>query len=125
MDDINKRLCELLDAEPKELTQSRDEWERLTLKAKAGFEGLLADYLDAAADRRREYGYSQQTVDALTVERDKLEAENRRLREALKGLVDDVEDYEAWQRPCYALDKAREALKEASHEGAIQRSPVE
>ena len=48
MDDINKRLCELLDAEPKELTQSRDEWERLTLKAKAGFEGLLADYLDAA-----------------------------------------------------------------------------
>ena len=28
------------------------------------------------ADRRREYGYSQQTVDALTVERDKLEAEN-------------------------------------------------
>ena len=33
------------------------------------------------ADRRREYGYSQQTVDALTVERDKLEAENKRLRE--------------------------------------------
>jgi len=28
------------------------------------------------ADRRREHGYSQQTVDALTVERDKLEAEN-------------------------------------------------
>jgi len=48
MNDVNKRLCELLDAEPKELTQSRDEWERLTLKAKAGFEGLLADYLDAA-----------------------------------------------------------------------------
>ena len=33
------------------------------------------------ADRRREYGYSQQTVDALTVERDKLEAENERLGE--------------------------------------------
>ncbi len=31
-----------------ELTKSRDEWERLTLEAKAGFEGLLADYLDAA-----------------------------------------------------------------------------
>ena len=37
-----------LTAQIKELTQSRDEWERLTLKAKAGFEGLLADYLDAA-----------------------------------------------------------------------------
>lgn len=47
---------------------------------------------------------------------EELEAENKRLREALKGLVDDVEDYEAWQRPCYALDKAREALKEASHD---------
>jgi hypothetical protein len=33
------------------------------------------------ADRRREYGYSQQTVDALTVERDKLEAENAALKE--------------------------------------------
>ena len=32
------------------------------------------------ADRRREYGYSQQTVDALTVERDKLEEENTKLR---------------------------------------------
>jgi chromosome segregation ATPase len=29
----------------------------------------------------REYGYSQQTVDALTVERDKLEAENAALKE--------------------------------------------
>jgi hypothetical protein len=33
------------------------------------------------ADRRREYGYSQQTVDALTVERDKLADENAKLRE--------------------------------------------
>ena len=66
------------------------------------------------ADRRREYGYSQQTVDALTLERDKLRAErndwkaryqsvaemhdaliaefnemraeNKRLRDALDGL---------------------------------------
>ena len=43
--------------------------------------GELKDERDA--DRRREYGYSQETVDALTAERDKLEAENRRLREAL------------------------------------------
>ena len=33
------------------------------------------------ADRRREYGYSQQTVDALTVERDRLKAENEALKE--------------------------------------------
>lgn len=39
------------------------------------------------ADRRREYGYSQQTVDALTVERDKLEAENQRLREELDLVI--------------------------------------
>ena len=39
------------------------------------------------ADRRREYGYSQQTVDALTVERDKLEAENKRLEELCAELV--------------------------------------
>ena len=111
MNDINKRLCELLDAEPKELTQSRDEWERLTLKAKAGFEGLLADYLDAAADRRREYGYSQQTVDALTAERGKLEAENKRLREALDRIesMATIENTEIQKI-------AREALKEASHE---------
>jgi len=38
------------------------------------------------ADRRREYGYSQQTVDALTVERDKLEAENKRLRDEIRDL---------------------------------------
>jgi|GEM_PF-3643936 len=39
------------------------------------------------ADRRREYGYSQETVDALTVERDKLEEENQRLREALERIA--------------------------------------
>jgi uncharacterized coiled-coil DUF342 family protein len=61
------------------------------------------------ADRRREYGYSQQTVDALTAERDslkhlydkalgdlvkdsqrisELEAENRRLRERVQMAAD-------------------------------------
>ena len=38
------------------------------------------------------------------------EAENDRLRDALKLLVIDVAYYEAWQRPCYALDKAKAAL---------------
>lgn len=39
-----------------------------------------------------------------------LKAENARLREALESLVRDVADYEAWQRPCLALDRARAAL---------------
>ena len=90
------------------------------------------------ADRRREYGYSQQTVDALTVERDKLEAENKRLREALKGLLQEAivltDDYLSmfetyhdthviqgwdkarWVRVSQAARDAREALREASHE---------
>lgn len=33
-------------------------------------------------------------------------------RSALSLLVADVQDYEAWQRPCYALDVARAALQE-------------
>ena len=63
------------------------------------------------ADRRREYGYSQQTVDALTVERDKLEEENQRLREALDRIesMATIENTEIQKI-------AREALKEARHE---------
>lgn len=41
-----------------------------------------------------------------------LVAENERLREALTLLVQDVQYYSAWQRPCLALDKARAALGE-------------
>jgi hypothetical protein len=48
---------------------------------------------------------------ALKAERDALLAENKELRAALESLVNDVQDYPAWQRPCYALDKARAALK--------------
>ena len=33
-----------------------------------------------------------------------------RYESALQLLVRDVADYEAWQRPCYALDVARAAL---------------
>jgi len=116
------------------------------------------------ADRRREYGYSQQTVDALTLERDKLRAErndwiaryqsvsemhdalikeynegraeNKRLREALKGFLQEAivltDDYLSmfetyhdthviqgwdkarWVRVSQAARDAREALKEAS-----------
>jgi|GEM_PF-7130310 len=92
------------------------------------------------ADRRREYGYSQETVDALTLERDKLRAErndwiaryqsvsemhdalikeynegraeNKRLREALK--------YIAFTTPGPTMkthsEAAEQSLKEASHE---------
>ena len=36
------------------------------------------------------------------------------LAAALKLLVDDVADYEAWQRPCHALDIARASLSSVS-----------
>jgi hypothetical protein len=38
---------------------------------------------------------------------------NAELVEALDRLRLDVQDYEPWQRPCYALDKAMEALAKA------------
>lgn len=38
------------------------------------------------------------------------------LYEALEALVRDVADYEAWQRPCHALDVARAALARARGE---------
>jgi len=75
------------------------------------------------ADRRREYGYSQQTVDALTLERDKLtkrvaelEAKNKRLRELVDGAKEIVEIANCtspaqckWKIEW--MQKAREALK--------------
>jgi hypothetical protein len=45
--------------------------------------------------------------------------EVERLVEAAKTMVIDVQGYDAWQRPCYALDQLRAALapfEEASHE---------
>ena len=80
------------------------------------------------ADRRRDYGYSQQTVDALTAERDKLEAENKRLREVAELLLPIAELYTSHLPYCELpgsgmsiyrerVAQAREAMKEASHEG--------
>ena len=46
------------------------------------------------ADRRREYGYSQQTVDALTVERDKLEAELAEREKEVERLTNIIETLE-------------------------------
>ena len=50
------------------------------------------------ADRRREYGYSQETVDALTVERDKLEEENKKYHEWVSA----INKYEAWKKGALA-----------------------
>ena len=63
------------------------------------------------ADRRREYGYSQQTVDALTVERDKLKAENKRLRKLLHRCLMGGVFFSS-----FLVDEVK-ALGEASHEG--------
>lgn len=47
-----------------------------------------------------------------------MRADRDELLAALRLLVADVQDYEAWQRPCYALDSARAALaKHAPKQG--------
>ena len=60
------------------------------------------------ADRRREYGYSQETVDALTVEMDKLEEENTKLMA-----------FWEWSRLAdkMTFERYHWIGKEASHEG--------
>jgi chromosome segregation ATPase len=63
------------------------------------------------ADRRREYGYSQETVDALTAERDKLEAE-------LAGVKASRET--AWKR----LDEDGQAVLKLSLELAEKKRDI-
>lgn len=62
-----------------ELEESRNNWKRewSLLNAALNMAEDRIKELEAErdVDRRREYGYSQQTVDALTLERDKLRAE--------------------------------------------------
>lgn len=41
------------------------------------------------------------------------ESAHRELLEALRGIVDNCADYEAWQRPCLAFDKAKAAIAKA------------
>lgn len=57
------------------------------------------------------YHETQLTPRQLLEQRDKLLA-------ALKLLTSDVQDYDAWQRPCYAVDVAKEAIAkiEGKHE---------
>lgn len=95
-----------------------NEWTKRIKELEDEVAKLIAD---RDADRKREYGYSQQTVDALTLERDKLEAENKRLRELVDGAKEIVEIANCTspaQREWKAawLKKAAKALKEASHE---------
>ena len=115
-----------------ELEESRNNWKRewSLLNAALNMAEDRIKELEAErdADRRREYGYSQQTVDALTAERDKLkarvkelEAENKRLRELVDGARVIVEVFQ-WSTPAQErwreewLKKAAKAMKETSHE---------
>ena len=124
-----------------------NEWTKRIKELEDEVAKLIAD---RDADRKREYGYSQQTVDALTLERDKLRAarndwkaryqsvaemhdaliaefnemraENKRLRELVDGARVIVEVFQ-WSTPAQErwrdewLNKAEQALKEASDEG--------
>ena len=59
----------------------------------------------------------QQTVDALTAERDKLAAENKRLRKALDLIISFIPD--GWGMPLgfnQVAQQARDALRETNHE---------
>ena len=49
-------------------------------------------------------------ISSLTDRCAKAESELERVKGALWLLVKDVQDYEAWQRPCLALDTAKAAL---------------
>lgn len=72
----NKVCVELNDKLVAEIARLEDrvsaEYEAERADDRARIKGLEAE---RDADRKREYGYSQQTVDALTLERDKLRAE--------------------------------------------------
>ncbi len=108
-----------------ELEESRNNWKRewSLLNAALNMAEDRIKELEAErdVDRRREYGYSQQTVDALTAERDKLEAENKRLMELVDGARVIVEVFQ-WSTPAQErwreewLKKAAKAMKEASHD---------
>ena len=74
----------------------------------------------------REYGYSQETVDTLTAERDKLEAENTRLRMLRDAAESRAQGLEAankrlrafweWSRLADKMTFEQYHWKEASHE---------
>lgn len=51
----------------------------------------------------------EEAADTITRLRSQLEA-HKQCKEALELLVHDVQDYEAWERPCHALDEAKSAL---------------
>lgn len=118
----NRRLVALNDTFPPEIARLEDrvseEYEAERADDRARIKELEAE---RDADRKREYGYSQQTVDALTLERDRLTAENKRLRELVDGARVIVEVFQ-WSTPAQErwreewLKKAAKAMKETSHE---------
>jgi hypothetical protein len=72
-----------------------------------------ASIIDEVFDKERELTRELSAEKRLLHVREARQASTERiiaLRDALKLLVADVQDYEAWQRPCRALDVARETL---------------
>lgn len=75
---------------------------------------LLATRLRAAerelAELRAQNEAMHEDLHEYDEKREWTERENAELREALTRLVLDVQEYEAWQRPCFALEEAKNAL---------------
>ncbi|CDM57637.1 putative predicted protein [Rhizobium favelukesii] len=88
--------------------------------AKAIAEGSLAQVMYFIDDAKKD-------IATLAADRDRIERNREmwkgqverqsetisQLREALRLLLADVKDYEAWQRPCHAVDVAGAALSKA------------
>ena len=68
-------------------------------------------YTAAHTHRNLYMRYAIPTIVGVRDELINLRDRNADLRSVLLDLVVNVQDYEAWQRPCHALDKAREALR--------------
>ncbi len=113
---LRERIKDLEDT----LTNTRAE--RDTARGNWAFEQKRVAELERERDddRRREYGYSQQTVDAISQERDRLRAENEALRAAIGRAIDrarvfddgsDGADAESAQS-CIAILEAARAARE-------------
>jgi hypothetical protein len=98
------------------LTVERDELrDGLTAKDEV-IENLFAERVWETDDYNRLCKVASEEADRA----DTAEAKVSELVAALELLVQDVSDYEAWERPCHALDVAREAL--AKHRGTKEEA---
>jgi cell division protein FtsB len=115
----NKRLAALNDMFPQEIARLEDrvsaEYEAERADDRARIKELEAE---RDADRKREYGYSQQTVDALTAERDKLTARVKELEESRDSWKRE------WRLSNAGLDMAEKRIAELeaeNHRLIVQR----